>query len=331
VVGIPLILKNVKIPTELEIEEIPDRELEPAQVDFFTPWDDRLATMGYTPRLNYRVTNLQGPNLVRGYFSTAEWPAISLNLLRSDPSAGTDQSACFVEIVSQFADGTLLSTRNAELDEVLVRPPFHIIEDFRGEAEPAALKRHHDRRAGALQERGARHLPPEELFDRLRDHHRRWSEHQVGVGALRPVDDGEWLRPTARTALRGIRNFLNPFADNFTLKRFLLALAVGLGVPCLGLAALAGPLAPMLARLSAETGFSHGLLESAALGLLLAVTGAFVGGVFTAKSFIWTFVLAYVPLRLLGPAGLTPLWLSLWTGFVADWFARRRERGRLPI
>jgi hypothetical protein len=281
--------------------------------------------------LNYRVTNLQGANLVRGYFSATEWPGISLNLLRNEVSVGADQAACYLEIVSQFADGTLLSTRNAELDEVLDRLPTHIVEDFRGERDPARLKAQHDRRAKALEMRGRLHLPPGDLFDRLRDHHRRWSTYQVERGLLKRDAGGDLLHPTVRTALRGIRNFINPFADNFTWPRFALALFVGLVVPCLGLVALAGPLAPLVDRLSHGTGASVGLLESLALGLLLTLTGATVGVLFTAKSSIWTFASAYVPLRLLGPSGLTPLWLSLWTGFVADRAARLRGRGRIPV
>ena len=175
------------------------------------------------------------------------------------------------------------------------------------------------------------HIPPDEMFDRLREHHRRWTEHQLERRTLRLGETGQWLHATVRTALRGIRNFINPFADNFTLARFLISIVLGFGVPCLGLVALAGPLAPSITYVSVETGLDASLIESISLGLMLTVTGAVVGGLFTAKSFIWTFLLAYVPLRLLGPAGLAPLWLSLWTGFVADWVARRRERARVPL
>lgn len=331
VVGLPMILKNVRVPSELEIEEIPHLDLSPDQIDFLVPWDNRLAAMGYMPRLNYRVANLQGANLVRGYFSTTEWPAISLNLLRSDVKPGMDQSVCFLEIASLFADGTLLSTRNVELDEVLEPPPFHIIQDYKGEDDPVRLKAHHDLRVRSLVQRGVTHLPPEELFDRLREHHSRWTEHQLNRGALRRDESSTMLRPTVRTALRGIRNFVNPLADNFTVARFVLALVAGLGVPCMGLVLLTGPLAPHVVRLSADTGLSAAVIEALSLGALLTVTGAVVGGLFTVKSFIWTFALAYIPLRLLGPAGLIPLWLSLWTGLIADWVARRRDRDRVPI
>jgi hypothetical protein len=326
-----MILRNVRGPVELEVEEVPESEFDRNQMDFFGPWDDRLEAMGYRPALNYRVTNLPGANLVRGYFSVTEWPAISLNLLRSRVRGGADQTACYLEIVSQFADGTLLSTRKAELDEVFDPVPTHIIEDFRGERDPANLKARHDRRAKELESRGRLHLPPGDLFDRLLDHHGRRTAHQIGQGLLqRDAADG-LLRPTLRTTLRGIRNFVNPLADNFNWPRFAIALFFGLVVPCLGLRVLAGPLAPLVDRLSHGTGLSVGLLDSLALGMLLTLTGATVGGLFTAKSFIWTFALAYVPLRLLGPSGLAPLWLSLWTGFVADRVDRLHERGRVPV
>jgi hypothetical protein len=256
---------------------------------------------------------------------------VSVNLLRSDVDVGAVQSACYLEVVSRFADGTLLSTRNAEVDDVLDRLPTHIVEDFRGERDPARLKEYHDRRARTLEMRGRLHLAPGDLFDNLRDHHRRWGTYQVERGLLHPDASGELLRPTVRTALRGIRNFINPLADNFTWRRFTLAVCFGLVVPCLGILALAGPLVPLVDRLSNATGASVRLLESVAIGALLTVTGAAVGSLFTAKSFIWTFALAYVPLRLLGPSGLAPLWLGLWTGLVADRVARRRERGRIPV
>jgi hypothetical protein len=70
-VGIPLILRNVRVPVELELEEIAEHELERRQTEFFTRWDDRLAAIGYRPALNYRVTNLQGANLVRSYISVS--------------------------------------------------------------------------------------------------------------------------------------------------------------------------------------------------------------------------------------------------------------------
>jgi len=63
--------------------------------------------------------------------------------------------------------------------------------------------------------------------------------------------------------------------------------------------------------------------------VVFAISGAVVGTIFNAKAFVWNFVLAYLPLRLLGPAGLMPLWISLWTGFVANmvssWKIRRQH------
>ena len=62
-------------------------------------------------------------------------------------------------------------------------------------------------------------------------------------------------------------------------------------------------------------------------GDLLTVVGCVVGHIFTGKAFIWSFLLTYTILRLAGPTGIGgTLFLSLWTGVVADWAAKRRNR-----
>jgi hypothetical protein len=53
---------------------------------------------------------------------------------------------------------------------------------------------------------------------------------------------------------------------------------------------------------------------------------AIFGLIFTAKAFIWSFLLTCVLLRLVGPSGIgTAFLLSLWSGTVADWAARRLQ------
>ena len=60
---------------------------------------------------------------------------------------------------------------------------------------------------------------------------------------------------------------------------------------------------------------------------MLTIVGAVVGLLFVTKAFIWCFLLTYVLLRLVGPTGLGATFgLSLWTGLVADWAGRRKQR-----
>ncbi len=52
-----------------------------------------------------------------------------------------------------------------------------------------------------------------------------------------------------------------------------------------------------------------------------------LGVLFATNAFIWGFLLTYMLLRLLGPPGIvTALTFSVWTGIVADWAVRLRER-----
>jgi len=60
----------------------------------------------------------------------------------------------------------------------------------------------------------------------------------------------------------------------------------------------------------------------------IAVLAFFVVGLlFVTKAFIRCFLLTYVILRLVDPTGIGATFgLSLWTGVVADWAAKRRLR-----
>jgi hypothetical protein len=83
-------------------------------------------------------------------------------------------------------------------------------------------------------------------------------------------------------------------------------------------------------RLAAATGLSPLHCTLAGFALLLTLTGAVVGWLFTGKAFVWSFLLCYLPLRLVAPLaiGATAI-LSLWAGVVAGWAAARRERRAL--
>jgi hypothetical protein len=124
-------------------------------------------------------------------------------------------------------------------------------------------------------------------------------------------------RPTIRTGLQGISNYLNPFADNFTVLRFLLALIGGIAVPVLGILFLADPTGMPLTWFATTTGLSTTFGRWLALGIVFSFLGLVTGSLFSGKSFLWSFLLAWFPLRLLGPSITDALVLSLWAGVVA--------------
>jgi hypothetical protein len=231
-----------------------------------------------------------------------------------------------LEITSKLADGGLLITRNSPVAEVLDPLPNQLVGEYPGVDDPGALLAHHERRAAELALHGFAPLRPETLIEALADHHRRWTDWQVERGLLVRAPDGETLHPTTRTALRGIRNFLDPFADDFTWSRAVAVLVVGLVLPALGAWAVSGPLSPQVTGVADAVGMSVGLVRALVLAALLTLTGGVVGTLFGGKAFIWTSLLGYLPLRLVGLEGLVPLCLSLWTGFVADVVGRWRDR-----
>jgi hypothetical protein len=326
VIGLPRIVRNITIPGAVDLEEVSDSELDDRQRIFFDDMDAKLRGIGYLPAITYRATNIQGHNLLRTYLSDSDYAAVTLTLLRSEAKDAEDQSTHYLEVVTRFADGTLVITRNAQLSEVLEFLPDQHVEDFRSVRDPGALKTRHDRRLERFHLKGAVQLSREDLFDRFREFHQRWCQHQVTRGLMRYDGDGDVYRLTTRTGLRGIRNFLNPLADNFTWSRFLLAVVLGSILPSAAIFSVYYPHSPVRDWLVANLPLASNHLLLAACAVAFTVAGTAVGALFTGKAFIWSFVLAYVPLRLLGPAGLLPLWISLWTGFVANSVSRWRLR-----
>jgi len=323
-VGIPLIRSTVSMPAEVEIEDLGSTAFEGKLGDLLRDTDARLADLGYHPGRTFRVTNMPSSNLVRTYHSRDRWPIVNLNALRNQ--TGEDTSMRYLEVVSEFADGSLVITRNGDVGDVMTMPPEVTVDVATGVDDPARLLDRHDRTAERFLDRGRVELRPDIAFDRFRSFHRRWVEVQLERGLLRRSPDGETLQATTRAALRGIRNYLNPFADDFTWRRALLAVIVGTGFPIAALAGLNGPGAGLVDRLVELSGLDRRLVVALLLSIPLTLSGAIAGLLFRGKTFLWTFLLAYLPLRLLGPAGLAPLGLSLWSGWVAARVARLRDR-----
>ena len=327
VVGLPLITKKISVPTRVIFEEVPDHELTPGQSMYFAALDSKMHELGYRPTINRRPTNMQGRALIRAYLSEVD-PAIAMmNLMTSEIEGSPEQPMNYMEIVTRYGDGTILSTRNAEISEVLEPLPEQIIQERRGLREPAALKAAHDRKAEELLSHGPTFSRPEDFEPVFHEFHERWCRHQIERGLLVPRDDdAERLRPTVKAGLRGIANFLNPLADNFTLHRFLTAIVFGLVVPVVTILWLTGPGSFVIMRLASTTGFEPTICVVAFLAIMLSIVGVVVGLIFVTKAFIWSFLLTYALLRLVGPTGIGATFaLSLWTGVVSDWAGKRRQ------
>lgn len=328
VVGLPLITRKVSLPVRVVFEEVADTELTPAQSQYFATLDGKMHDLGYRPTTNRRPTNMQGRALIRTYLSQVDPAIVMMNLMTTELEGSGDQPMNYLEVMTRYGDGTILATRNAEISEVLEPLPEQIIQEGRGISEPAALKTLHDRKAGEMLVHGPIFSRDEDFEPAFHEFHERWCRYQVERGLLvHSDDDPERLRPTVKAGLRGIANYLNPLADNFTIVRFITALVFGLVVPALTVLWLTGPGSFVIARLAAATGFAPTICVIGVLAVVLTIVGAVVGLLFVTKAFIWCFLLTYVLLRLVGPTGLGATFgLSLWTGLVADWAGRRQQR-----
>lgn len=326
VIGLPLIMRRVSLPIRVEFEPVTDGELGPAQSTAFARVDAELLDLNYRPAGNWKPVNMQGQSLIRIYSSTVDPAIVMMNLMTSDFSLGAEQSMNYLEIATRYRDGTILSTRNAELSDVLEQLPEHILVERRGLRDPARLKKVHDGKAAGLLSRDPIHHRPEDFVQVFNDYHARWCAHQLDRGLLRPSpQDPERLGPTLKTALRGVFNFINPLADNFTVLRFLVVVLLGLIVPGAAMLWLTGPGWELVARISVATGLEPERVLGLCLGVAFTLSGSIVGFVFTGKSFIWGFLLSYLLLRLGAGFGFwTTFALCMWSGLVADLVTRWR-------
>jgi hypothetical protein len=332
VVGLPLINRKVWLPMELEVEDVTEAELTDGQRDHFARLDDELGGLGYRPAKTYTVANLQGYNLIRTYLSDADPAMVHAMLMRADVGLGDAPSALnYVEVATRYADGTSASTRNGDVSSVFVEPPNVDLAVRRTAVRVNDLKQAHDRRTEAFRIREPLYARADQIDDLLTEHHRKWTRYQLDRGALSLDAEAGRLRPTVRTGLRGIGNFLNPFADNATPARVVLGLLLGLGLPVAGVLLFGDPDAEPVQRLAAALGQDPPLVRWAALTTIFALLGLATGWLFESKSFIWTFLLAWLPLRLVGPDLLPTLLLSLWAGGVAVWICNRRVRRRALV
>jgi hypothetical protein len=330
VVGVPAIRYGVWLPRELEFEILPDHALTGAQLAHYQRLDVRLAASGYTPRFNFTVTNMQGATLSRVYLCDHDAAVLGAHCLRGHAAfdESTPGGQNYLEWITKYQDGATLTTRNAELSDLFDRMPHQVRQVCIGVVDPLALKARHDRKAAELLARGPLYAHGRDLLAEFQDFHRRFCAFQESRGLL-VAGAGGRCHPTVKTALRGVWNYFDPLADNFTLPRFLLAVVLGAGLPALATwlttpGAVHRPAGlPVLAVEPA--------LRLATLGLVYAAAGAVVGWVFTGKAFIWAALLGYLPLRLLTPHPGAELLLAFEMGLVAEWTARMRIRRELLV
>ena len=319
VIGLPLITKRVVLPAQMRFEEVPPERRSPGQTEFFQDADTKLSPSGFHSFATFRVANLQGTNLSRAYGSTSD-PARILVTLMTGPGGTIAHN--YTEIISKYQDGTILSTKNSNVSAVFDEMPGRIIQSFPAVKELEELKRRHDAKAATLVARQPIYRDDKKFFDEFQDYHRRFCEFQQSRKLLRYDPSADIYRATLWTGLRGIRNFLNPLADNFTLPRLAVVIVFAAALPLV----VVWQRAPIVDWLRARTGLDFAVAYAVALGVAVTLGGAVVGYLFRQKSFIWAFLLGYIPTRLLGGAGRDEIFFCIWMAVAAEYVSRWRSQ-----
>jgi len=188
----------------------------------------------------------------------------------------------------------------------------------------AELKRRHDRYTQQFRARGPVFTDTKTFFAQQLRQYDKQVTHQVIQKLLRLDPLKDEYRVTLKWALRMQRKMFNPFADNFTLLKLAAALAVGTLPVVVSLRH-----AQILHWLEPSAGVQGDLGWVSMLTLAYAVAGVAAGLLFGHKSFIWAFLLAYIPTLLLPSATSHTLGMSLMMAWVADLTFRvqgRRKR-----
>jgi len=314
VIAVPIILKTIRLPRHLELQLIPDSQLTPKQREFFASYDAKLKELGFEPFTNYRMSNIpKSKNLLRTYLSTTEPTRGTVQI-----SAASNGPVQFdqVHFVTEFADKSRTFTTNRLNSETFDREPGKFVLECRGLTDLAELKRRHDQFTEQYRMRGPVFVDRNNFVAMVKEQYEREISHQVRQKLLWLDAAKDEYRVTLRWALRVQRNMFNPFADNFTLKKLAGALAAGS--------------LPVLVNLQ-QAQLMHGMSQAnvgwvPSVLLAYVVAGVAAGLLFGHKSFLWAFLLAYIPTLVLPSATSHAVGMALLTGWVADLTFRLQAR-----
>jgi len=320
VVGLPLIRRSVTVPAEMETDVVDLKALPGPVRDHFAALDRELAALGYQPGLVFRIPNLGHDNAIRLYLHGSGDSFCLGNTVSSTSQAGRE-GRMFQEFIDEFTDGSSVTTRNSELDEVLIRLPKWRVVTLPG-ASVSDLYQEHRRLVGETGRIPRRWDGPEAILARGRESHREVMACQVEQGLLEPEAGTGRLRATWRLGVRGILQYLNPLAGNFTIGRFLAVMGTSLAIHLCGLPLLA-LLAEQVARRDPHMAL---VVEPMGKTFLFFLVGWVVGARFTGKTFLWGFLAIYLPRALTGSGMPGQFLWGLWAGFVADQESGRRLR-----
>jgi len=270
VLGIPAVMKNVRQPPTLDVEEAPPAELSAATRRWHEGLDKRFAALGYRPVGTFRVKNLPHQRVVLRGWSSPDEAATAGACSLVDVRGNVVNGETWLELTTSFQSGPGVSTATLRRSAIRRRLNSTLAHDAPGlRGDPAKLKARHDHHCAPHLARGPLRVPPEQFLARLQQNWERDQAHTRAIGFFRRLPDGS-NAPTLRGAALLAIDTLSPFSSESGPARLLAALVLGLGLPFAGF----GPLAAL-----APGGLAVGLpslgLASFACGLLLGSRGLY--------------------------------------------------------
>ena len=271
VLGIPAVMKNVRQPPDLDVEEAPAAELSAATRRWHGALDERFASLGYHPVGTWRIKNLPNQRVVlRGWSSPSEAATAGACSL-VDVRGNVVNGETWLEFTSSFESGRGVSTASFRRSRIRRSLNSNLACDAPGlKNDPAKLKARHDRNCAPHLARGPKRVAPAEFLTGLREGWKRDQAHTQGIGLFRRLPDGNHA-PTFRGAALLALDALSPLSSESGPARVLAALVLGLGLPFLGF----GPLLADVATPGLALGPPALGLASFVCGLLLGSRGLY--------------------------------------------------------
>ena len=289
-------LPTSKVPLRYDIQEVLPGALSDAQAKYLAPYDEKLAAMNYWSVCTYRIANY-GRNLFRNYASPIETArcVVMINEVRPVPEGNIPPTdICTISFHTRFNDGTILTTRNMPVKSIFEQPAYWIVQERPGMSDPIELKREHDRKAETMGQPVSPPCDAKSVFDDIQSEHQRFSEYQLAKGGYLPLPDGNSYALADQVYWRAICNHFNPFAQNVSMRRFLPAALIAVGLPLLALTILA----PAAAQAAVNFGFPPLFAARCVTLACYSLAGAVLGYLLERNTFLWALLLTYLVLRL---------------------------------
>lgn len=329
--GLPRLrsLPTSRVPVEYELQEVPPETLTEAQARYFAPYDEKLAAMSYRSVCTYRIANY-GHNLIRNYVNpmdTARCIVMLNEIALVDKGKPYPVNSCTTSFNTRFTDATILTTRNMTAKSIMDQPPYQIMQECPGLADLAQMKRIHDRKVATTGQPVSPPADTKSVFEDLQSEHRRCSDFYLEKGDFSLEIGADSYTITDKVHTRAIWNHLNPFAQNLSMRQFLPAAMIAVGLPLLAIKVL-GPAA-------AHAAVQNSLPPFAAGGLVVLASFLLAGSVFgylvENNTFWLALLLTYLAYRVPNaiPFGAPPF--AAFAATPAYWVARAKKRRRAVL